>query len=97
MHTLRLIAYDGGSPPRSGSLDILLNVLDVNDNSPVFERTTYELSVSENVAPLTTVVTVRAVDRDIGENAEVRSVIHVYQCLIINYTVCGYEVYLFIL
>jgi len=63
-----LVAYDGGSPPRSGSADLTIVVLDANDNSPVFDQTTYEVTIPEDVAPGTTVIRVRAEDLDIGQN-----------------------------
>ena len=37
-HLLSLQAFDGGSPPRNGSLLIRVSVLDVNDNAPVFSQ-----------------------------------------------------------
>jgi len=46
-HQLMVIAKDGGSPQRSTELTIFINVQDVNDNSPVFEKSRYVFSVSE--------------------------------------------------
>jgi len=37
-YRLRIMAADGGAPSRSGVVDVFVDVLDVNDNSPVFER-----------------------------------------------------------
>jgi len=65
----RVVAVDGGDPPRSGSVDVLLRVLDANDNVPTFDRAVYEATVAENCALRTTVATVSAVDRDAGPNA----------------------------
>ena len=48
-YRLRLRAVDGGSPmPRTGTLDIVVAVLDSNDNRPVFTSDHYELTVVEN-------------------------------------------------
>lgn len=66
---LRAVAVDGGDPPRSGSVDIRVRVLDANDNSPTFDRPVYEATVAENSPARTTVARVRAVDRDAGPNA----------------------------
>lgn len=72
-HRLRLIAYDGGRPPKSGSVDIQVKVLDSNDNVPVFDLTGsgYEANISESVAVGTSVLTVKANDADDGPNAEI--------------------------
>ena len=70
-YVLRLLAIDGGTPPRSGSVTLKIDVLDVNDNSPVFEATTYKVSIPENIAPSTVIVTVKASDLDYGPNGVV--------------------------
>ncbi|XP_028445915.1 protocadherin beta-16-like [Perca flavescens] len=68
---LSLIAFDGGSPQRSGTVVIHVTVLDANDNVPVFSQTVYEASLPEN-SPLTTlVITVSATDADEGMYGEV--------------------------
>lgn len=46
-HSLVVSATDGGSPPLASNLTVLLEVQDVNDNPPVFERTEYSVPVSE--------------------------------------------------
>lgn len=43
-------ASDGGSPPRlAPNLKLLMEVQDVNDNGPEFDRETYEITVSESI------------------------------------------------
>ncbi|KAM9795080.1 protocadherin gamma-A10-like [Neosynchiropus ocellatus] len=64
----KLIAVDGGTPQRSGSVNIDVTVLDVNDNVPIFNQTAYKLSVMENVPTGTNIVTVNATDADSGSN-----------------------------
>lgn len=41
--TLLLTEVDGGAPRRSGTLVIHVNVLDANDNIPVFSQDVYKV------------------------------------------------------
>ncbi|KAA0709738.1 Protocadherin gamma-A10 [Triplophysa tibetana] len=68
---LVLIAVDGGTPPRSGTVAIHVTVLDANDNAPVFSQAVYKVSLPENSPVDTVVVTVSATDVDEGQNGEV--------------------------
>ncbi|XP_062443778.1 protocadherin beta-16-like [Rhea pennata] len=69
---LLLIATDGGSPPRSGTAQVRIVVLDANDNNPVFGREVYEVRLAENSPPEQLVVRVAAEDPDEGSNGKVR-------------------------
>ncbi|XP_077387710.1 protocadherin gamma-A4-like isoform X38 [Festucalex cinctus] len=68
---LLLTAYDGGSPQRSGTVRILITVLDANDNAPVFSQTVYKASLPENSPLDTLVITLSATDPDDGINGDV--------------------------
>ncbi|XP_054424289.1 protocadherin beta-6 [Pteronotus mesoamericanus] len=68
---LTLIAVDGGSPPRSGTTEIQIRVLDVNDNAPEFAQELYEAQVPENSSLGSLVITVSARDLDAGSFGEV--------------------------
>ncbi|XP_047190144.1 protocadherin alpha-8-like isoform X8 [Scophthalmus maximus] len=68
---LTLTAVDGGSPAKSGSIIIIVNVLDSNDNAPVFSQTLYKTSVYENVKIGTSIITLNATDLDAGLNGQV--------------------------
>ncbi|XP_072573210.1 protocadherin alpha-3-like [Paramormyrops kingsleyae] len=68
---LLLTAVDGGKPPKSGTLQITVNVLDSNDNNPVFSQTLYKVRVSENGPRGTPIVTLNATDLDEGVNSEI--------------------------
>ncbi|XP_026214171.2 protocadherin Fat 4-like [Anabas testudineus] len=70
-HKLLLTAMDGGKPPKSGTMEIFIDVLDVNDNVPVFTKDTYSAEVNENAPVGTTVIRVNATDMDEGLNGEV--------------------------
>ncbi|XP_054024617.1 protocadherin beta-15-like [Dryobates pubescens] len=70
--SLLLTANDGGSPPRSGTAQIRIVVLDANDNTPTFSREVYEVQLDENSPPGQLVVTVTATDPDEGSNGKVQ-------------------------
>ncbi|XP_066199158.1 protocadherin beta-3 [Saccopteryx leptura] len=64
--SLTLTALDGGSPPRSGTVQIYIQVLDINDNAPEFTQSLYEVEVLENSPLNSVIVTVSASDLDTG-------------------------------
>ncbi|XP_056148456.1 protocadherin gamma-C3-like [Lampris incognitus] len=70
-HHFVLTALDGGTPSRSGSLNITITVLDANDNRPVFSQDTYTVSIYENASIGTLLVKLNATDLDEGPNSEV--------------------------
>ncbi|XP_027133948.1 protocadherin alpha-13 isoform X30 [Larimichthys crocea] len=70
-HSLVLTALDGGKPPKSGEMNIIVNVLDNNDNAPVFTRDVYSVMLDENAPVGTTVIQVNATDLDDGQNGDV--------------------------
>uniref|UniRef100_A0A3B4GSI7 Cadherin domain-containing protein n=1 Tax=Pundamilia nyererei TaxID=303518 RepID=A0A3B4GSI7_9CICH len=68
---LLLTALDGGQPRMSGTMQITVNVLDANDNAPVFTKPVYKATITENSPAGTSVITVRASDKDGGSNGEI--------------------------
>ncbi|XP_034036816.1 protocadherin alpha-8-like [Thalassophryne amazonica] len=70
-HKLSLTAVDGGNPPRSGTLNVTVIVLDSNDNNPVFSQEVYSVTIPENIDTDTSVITVKAADLDDGVNGDV--------------------------
>ncbi|XP_030595801.1 protocadherin alpha-2-like isoform X18 [Archocentrus centrarchus] len=68
--SLILTAVDGGKPAKSGTLQIRVNVIDSNDNAPMFSKSLYKVRVTENSAPGTLVVKLNATDLDEGTNGE---------------------------
>ncbi|KAI5746071.1 hypothetical protein M8J76_016948 [Diaphorina citri] len=70
-HTIVVSATDQGDPPMSSNLTVLLEVQDVNDNPPVFERSEYFVSVSEALPAKSQILQVTAVDLDTGNNARI--------------------------
>ncbi|OCT87849.1 hypothetical protein XELAEV_18021551mg [Xenopus laevis] len=70
-HRLILTALDGGEPSRSGSCHITVNVLDINDNPPVFDKSIYKVKLLENPKLNTVLTTLNATDLDEGRNGEI--------------------------
>ncbi|XP_034036965.1 protocadherin gamma-C5-like isoform X16 [Thalassophryne amazonica] len=68
---LQLTAVDGGQPEKSGSTLLLIKILDVNDNAPVFDEPVKKVSLLENVARGTLVTKLNASDADSGQNGKV--------------------------
>uniref|UniRef100_A0A3Q2CU25 Protocadherin 2 alpha c n=1 Tax=Cyprinodon variegatus TaxID=28743 RepID=A0A3Q2CU25_CYPVA len=68
---LILTALDGGTPAKSGSMVVIVNVLDINDNAPVFSQTLYKARIYENAKLGTAIITLNATDLDEGKNGQV--------------------------
>ncbi|XP_044279601.1 protocadherin gamma-B4-like [Varanus komodoensis] len=68
---LILTALDGGKPTKTGTATIWVNVLDANDNSPIFAQEVYKVSLKENAAKGSSVVQVKATDKDEGSNGQI--------------------------
>ncbi|XP_008584112.1 PREDICTED: protocadherin alpha-11-like [Galeopterus variegatus] len=68
---LSLVATDGGKPELTGTIQILIKVLDVNDNEPTFAQSIYKVQLLENAANGTLVVKLNASDADEGSNSEI--------------------------
>ncbi|XP_043556127.1 protocadherin-23 isoform X1 [Chiloscyllium plagiosum] len=67
-YSLTVQASDGGTPPRTGTMQLVVRVLDENDNPPRFERTEYEAWVREDAVPGTRIIRLQASDPDQGTN-----------------------------
>lgn len=70
---LDVTAFDNGKPMKIASCKVYIQIIDVNDNCPIFDQflqTSYNISV--NTKNGTVVANVSAVDKDNGVNGEVR-------------------------
>uniref|UniRef100_A0A8C5N587 Protocadherin-8 n=1 Tax=Leptobrachium leishanense TaxID=445787 RepID=A0A8C5N587_9ANUR len=70
-YTLELVAMDGGSPSRTGSSVIKVRVMDFNDNSPVFERSSVTVDLMEDAPLGYLLLDLHADDPDEGVNGEI--------------------------
>ena len=68
MYSFQVSATDG---VHQVSTTVMITVIDVNDNPPVFNDTQYEIEIHENFATGVPILRVFATDEDIGENARV--------------------------
>ncbi|RMB96893.1 hypothetical protein DUI87_26962 [Hirundo rustica rustica] len=48
VHRLVLTASDGGRPSLTGTMELLISVLDANDNAPQFNQSVYKVQLPEN-------------------------------------------------
>uniref|UniRef100_A0A8C9WGG1 Protocadherin-8 n=1 Tax=Scleropages formosus TaxID=113540 RepID=A0A8C9WGG1_SCLFO len=70
-YVLELVATDGGSPSRSGTTTIHIEVKDYNDNSPTFDRSNFSVDIVEDAPVGFLLLDLNAVDPDEGSNGEV--------------------------
>ncbi|ELW54071.1 Protocadherin alpha-5 [Tupaia chinensis] len=70
-HSLFLTAIDGGKPELTGTVQLLIRVLDANDNAPEFDKSIYNVRLLENTPNGTLVIKLNASDADEGINKEI--------------------------
>nr|ABB03451.1 protocadherin PCNS [Xenopus laevis] len=70
-YTMDIMAVDGGEPALSGTAVVNVRVLDFNDNSPVFERSTVTVDLLEDAPVGYLLLDLNAADADEGANGEV--------------------------
>lgn len=58
-------------PDHVASAEVIVELIDANDNSPIFSPEAFMFSVQENTPPPFIVGSVMATDRDSGDNAMV--------------------------
>lgn len=61
-------AQDNGHPSLSGTVTVYINVIDLNDNAPVFDPMSFSNEILEDVPVGSSVVTVSATDIDSGNS-----------------------------
>ncbi|XP_072938698.1 cadherin-related tumor suppressor [Epargyreus clarus] len=70
-YVLNITATDNGSPSLSSSISFTVNVIDANDNAPVFTNTAIVRQIREGIPTHTPIVTITAEDPDSGLNGKV--------------------------
>ncbi|XP_073505309.1 protocadherin gamma-B1-like [Phyllobates terribilis] len=70
-YNISIVATDRGSPPLSSTRVLTLDISDVNDNPPIFSKSTYVAYVPENNLPGASIFSIQASDPDTGDNARI--------------------------
>ena len=69
LFSITMIAEDQGEPSLTGTAEVTITVLDVNDNIPQLNATSYSAVLDEDTVVDTQIVFIGASDRDIDENS----------------------------
>ncbi|XP_069628967.1 protocadherin alpha-2-like isoform X2 [Haliaeetus albicilla] len=70
-HRLVLSASDGGRPSLTGTMELVISVLDANDNAPQFNQSVYKVKALEGSELGTLLISLSATDLDEGINSDV--------------------------
>lgn len=71
-YLIQIQAQDRGQPTTyHGTCNISINVEDQNDNDPRFELSKYVTTIPEDMPVGTSVLTVKAIDADLGINSRI--------------------------
>ncbi|NXH69669.1 PCDA2 protein, partial [Hydrobates tethys] len=71
VHRLVVTASDGGRPSLTGTMELVISVLDANDNAPQFNQSVYKVKVLEGSVLGTLLIKVSATDWDEGINSDI--------------------------
>ncbi|XP_053575590.1 protocadherin gamma-B2-like [Bombina bombina] len=70
-YIIYIVAADRGNPSLSNKISIKIDISDVNDNPPVFKKSSYDLYIPENNLPGASIYRMHASDPDAGENSKI--------------------------
>ncbi|XP_030359913.1 protocadherin alpha-5-like isoform X5 [Strigops habroptila] len=71
VHRLVLMASDGGRPQLTGTVELVISVMDANDNAPQFNQSVYKVKILEGSEPGTQLIALSATDLDEGISSNV--------------------------
>ena len=69
-YSLSIEARDNGVPQLTGTVTVIVEILDRNDNTPLFSQNEYNISIPENMTVGVEILQVEATDQDSGLNGE---------------------------
>ncbi|CAI5780365.1 protocadherin gamma-B5-like isoform X18 [Podarcis lilfordi] len=70
-YNITITATDKGTPPLSTHKTISLQVSDINDNAPTFQKPSYNIYVPENNPSGASIFTIKASDPDVDQNSRI--------------------------
>ncbi|XP_070603001.1 protocadherin gamma-B4-like isoform X1 [Erythrolamprus reginae] len=70
-YNITITATDKGTPPLSSNKTIFLQISDINDNAPAFEKASYSIYVPENNPSGASIFQIQAFDPDVEQNSHV--------------------------
>ncbi|XP_069510257.1 protocadherin gamma-B1-like isoform X19 [Ambystoma mexicanum] len=85
-YNITVTATDKGSAPLATSRTIRVQLSDINDNSPVFDKSSYQIYVPESNPPGVSISKVTASDYDVDKNARITySILNNYKVPLSSY------------
>uniref|UniRef100_A0A8C6X9D2 Cadherin domain-containing protein n=1 Tax=Naja naja TaxID=35670 RepID=A0A8C6X9D2_NAJNA len=70
-YNITITAIDKGTPPLSTNKTIVLQISDINDNAPAFEKASYSIYVPENNPSGASIFQIQAFDPDLDQNSHI--------------------------
>uniref|UniRef100_A0A8C6X8V9 Protocadherin gamma subfamily C, 3 n=1 Tax=Naja naja TaxID=35670 RepID=A0A8C6X8V9_NAJNA len=70
-YNITITAIDKGTPPLSANKTIVLQISDINDNAPAFEKASYSIYVPENNPSGASIFQIQAFDPDLDQNSHI--------------------------
>ena len=70
-YSFNVTVTDGGEPSLSSTALVIISVLDINDNSPIFTSDVYNVSVLESILTNSLIIRLVASDADSGSNSDI--------------------------
>ncbi|XP_015684114.1 protocadherin gamma-B1-like [Protobothrops mucrosquamatus] len=70
-YNITITAIDKGTPPLSTHKTILLQISDINDNAPAFDKASYSIYVRENNPSGASIFQIQAFDLDVDQNSHI--------------------------
>nr|XP_060630158.1 protocadherin alpha-5-like isoform X5 [Anolis sagrei ordinatus] len=71
VYHLLVTATDAGKPEQTGTAKLTINVLDANDNAPLFNQSVYQVKLFENATKGALLISLNATDLDEGINKDI--------------------------